>query len=63
MRWFFRKKYVFVVLMGGAKCSKLALRVDLKTIILNLSMMTSIRHFHYFSYSRANAAILFLLLG
>ena len=36
---------------------------DLKTIILNLSMMTKIRHFHYFSYSRANAAILFLLLG
>ena len=32
-------------------------------LILNLSMMTSIRHFHCFSYSRANAAILFLLLG
>ena len=34
-----------------------------KTIILNLSMMTSIRHFHCFSYSRANAAIFFLFLG
>ena len=59
----FRKNYVFSVLMAGEKCSKLALHVDLKTIILNLSMMTSISHFHYFSYSRANAAILFLLLG
>lgn len=49
--------------MAGEKCSKLVFHVDLKTIVLNLSMMTSIRHFHYFSYSRANAAILFLLLG
>ena len=63
IRWFFRKNYVFFVLMTAEKCSKLTLHVDLKTIILNLSMMTSIRHFHYFSYSRANAAILFLLLG
>ena len=61
---FFRNNYLFFVLMAGEKCSKLVLlHVDLKTIILNLSMMTSIRHFHYFSYSRANAAILFLLLG
>ena len=49
--------------MAGEKCSKLALHVDLKAVILNLSMMTSIRHFHYFSCSRANAAILLLLLG
>ena len=34
------------VLMAGEKCSKLVLHVDLKTIILNLSMMTSIRHLH-----------------
>ena len=60
---FFRKKYLFFVLMAGEKFSKLVLRVDLKTIILNLSMMTSMKHFRYFSYSRANAAILFLLLG
>ena len=60
---FSEKNYVFFVLVAGEKCTKLVLHVDLKTIILNLSMMTSIRHFHYFSYSRANAAILFLLLG
>ena len=59
----FRKNYLFFVLMAGEKCSKLVLHVDLKTIVLNLSMMTSIGHFHYFSYSRANAAVLFLLLG
>ena len=53
----------FFVLMAGEKCSQLVLRDYLKTIILNLSMMTKIRHFHYVSYSRANAAILLLLLG
>ena len=59
----FSGKIVFFVLMAGEKCSKLVLHVDLKTIILNLLVMTLIRHFHYFSYSRANAAILFVLLG
>ena len=62
IRWFFRKNYVFFVLVAGEKCSKLVLHDYLKTIILNLSMMTKIRHFYYVSYSRANAAILFLLL-
>ena len=59
----FQEKYLFFVLMAGEKCCKLVLHVDLKTIVLNFSVMTSIRHFHYFSYSSANAAMLFLFLS
>ena len=59
----FSGKLTIFVLMAWEKCSKLVLHVDLNAIVLNLSMMTSIRHLHYFTYSRANAAILSLLLG
>ena len=59
----FSGKINYVCAHGLRKCSKLVLHVDLKAIVLNLSMMTSIRHLHYFTYSRANAAILFILLG
>ena len=59
----FQEKLTIFVLMASEKCSKLVLHVDLKATVLNLSMMISIRHLHYFTCSRANAAILFLLLG